>query len=64
MGGPWRARGFDPDAWRPPAPRVESGTRSGGPGPTWDYLAGLVMGYLAAVLTSVAIAIMLLRTGW
>lgn len=64
MGGPWRARGFDPDAWQPPAPRVDLGTGTGGPGPTRDYLTGLVIGYLAAVLTSVTITIMLLRPGW
>ncbi|MBI2469466.1 MAG: hypothetical protein HYV62_16860 [Candidatus Rokubacteria bacterium] len=64
MGGPWRARGFDPGAWRPPAPLVVPGIGTGEPGPARDYLTGLVIGYLAAVLTSVAITIMLLRTGW
>ena len=62
MGGPWRDRRFDPTAWRPPVARVESGSEavaSGG----YDRLTGIVIGYVASVVTSVAIVLVFLKSG-
>jgi hypothetical protein len=63
MGGPWRDRRFDATAWRPPTARgdartevLESGTR--------DHLTGIVIGYIASVLTSIAIVLTFLKHGW
>jgi hypothetical protein len=63
MGGPWKARGFDPAAWRAPAPRGEASAAIG-TGPAHDHLTAVVIGYIASVLTSVVIIITLLKYGW
>ena len=68
MGGPWRDRGFDPRAWRAPvaaraSARVETlGSDGGSDGP--DPLTGIVVGYIAATLTSVGVVLILLRNDW
>jgi hypothetical protein len=62
MGGPWRERGSDPAAWRPPKPRVEASTvaaRSGRDNVTW-----IVISYVASVLTSFAVMLTLMKHGW
>lgn len=64
MGGPWRLRGFDPAAWRPPRPRVEVGGDVDASRATRDYMTGIVIAYLASVLTSVAIMLTFLENGW
>ncbi len=64
MGGPWRARGFDPIAWRPPVARVEAHAEAHGANGTHDYLVGIVIGYVASVVTSIAIMLTLLKSGW
>lgn len=64
MGGPWKARGFDPVAWRPPTPRIDESSASAGEHPLHDHLTGIVVGYVASVLTSVAIMLTLLRYGY
>jgi hypothetical protein len=63
MGGPWRARGFDPVAWRPPVARIETQTETDGSRGT-SYLVGIVVGYVASVLTSMAIMLTLIKGGW
>ncbi len=64
MGGPWRAAGFNAAAWRPPAPRMDGSAPANGSDAKHDYLTGIVIGYLASVLTSVAIVLTLLKNGW
>lgn len=65
MGGPWRARGFDPVAWHPPAARVvephpdAEGTEVGRNTLTW-----IVLTYVASVLTSFVVTLGLMRYGW
>jgi hypothetical protein len=63
MGGPWRDRRFDPTAWRTPLPRVEAGleaaARSGA-----DRLTGIVIGYIASVVTSAGLTLLFLKNGW
>ncbi len=64
MGGPWRSREFDARSWRP-APahagieREAPVSRSGA-----ECLLGVVVAYVAAVLTSTAVVLALLRAGW
>ena len=59
MGGPWRAREFDPVAWRPPVAQVQARAEAA-PG-SRDYLVGIVIGYVAAVVTSIAIVLTFLK---
>jgi hypothetical protein len=65
MGGPWRERGFDPKAWRAP---VAASIRLRAEGSGWSdgsgQLTGLVVGYIAAALTSMGMVLILLRNGW
>ena len=63
MGGPWRTRGFDPVAWRPPVAQVAHAETVSGPRLP-HYLAGIVIGYVAAVVTSIAIVLTFLKQGW
>jgi hypothetical protein len=63
MGGPWRDRRFDPTAWRTPAARVESGREAAASGP-YDGVTGIVISYIASVITSVAVMLAILKTGW
>lgn len=63
MGGPWKARGFDPVTWRPPAARVETHAEADGSSGT-QYLVGIVVGYVASVVTSIAIMLTLIKIGW
>ena len=63
MGDPWRDRRFDPAAWRTPIARVEAGLDaavSGG----HDHVTGMVIAYIASVVTSVAFMLVLLKAGW
>jgi len=56
MGGPWKARGFDPEAWRPPESRgtVRAGTE--------DPTTRVVLGYVvAAVAACCGLLILLAR---
>jgi hypothetical protein len=64
MGGPWKARGFDAAAWRPPAARVEPRAEVAGSHDGRDYVVGIVIGYLASVVTSIAIMLTLMKGGW
>jgi hypothetical protein len=61
MGGPWRAKGFDPAAWRPPAPRVDAADQPVTPGAGFE--TGIVLAYvvLVAVLT---VVVGFLKGGW
>jgi hypothetical protein len=63
MGGPWRSRGFDPVAWRPPVPRIETHAEADGSSGS-QYLVGIVVGYVASVVTSIAIMLTLIKGGW
>jgi hypothetical protein len=63
MGGPWRDSRFDPAAWRPPVARVETRATAAESGGS-DPLTGIVIGYVASMLMSVGILIMLLKNGW
>ena len=63
MGGPWRDRRFDPVTWRAPVARVEARTAAAGSGGS-DPLTGIVIGYIASMLMSVGILLVLLKTGW
>jgi hypothetical protein len=62
MGGPWRDRRFDPTTWQSPVPRIGGGSEPGGP-ERHDHLTALVIGYIASVLTSVAIVLTFLKAG-
>ncbi len=64
MGGPWRDRGFDPNAWRPPKARVEVSRDLEGAGSSRDHLARIVVGYLAAVAMSFGVMLALMKNGW
>jgi hypothetical protein len=63
MGGPWRDRRFDAAAWRTPVARVE-GRAEVVEGGGRDQLIGIVIGYIASVLTSVAVMLTVLHKGW
>lgn len=63
MGGPWRDRRFDPATWRAPVARVEARAAAVGSGGS-DPLTGIVIGYIASVLMSVGILLILLKNGW
>jgi hypothetical protein len=63
MGGPWRDRRFDPTTWQIPAPRVE-GRRESAAAERDDHITAIVIGYVASVLTSVAIVLTFLKSGW
>ena len=63
MGGPWRARGFDPGSWRPPAPRIEPRGELLEASEGHDY-AGIVIGYVASVVTSLALTVAFLKYAW
>jgi hypothetical protein len=64
MGGPWRERGFDARALRPPRPhgtrRVEAVARE----EQADRLARIVLGYIAAVVISFGLMVSFLQHGW
>ncbi|MGH7266840.1 MAG: hypothetical protein ACREMB_18620 [Candidatus Rokuibacteriota bacterium] len=64
MGGPWRSHGFDPARWRTPVARVQATTETIGSGGARDYVVGIVIGYVASVLTSIVIMLTVLKTGW
>jgi hypothetical protein len=64
MGGPWRSRGFDPAGWRTPVARVEATSETMASGGTRDYLVGIVIGYVASVLTSIVIMLTVLKSSW
>ncbi len=64
MGGPWKARGFDPVTWRPPAAHVDAHPDPAGSYSGHDYMVGIVIGYLASVMTSIAIMLTLMKHGW
>jgi hypothetical protein len=64
MGGPWRARGFDPAAWRPPVAHIDAHAETSAAHGSRDYLVGIVIGYVAAVVTSIAIVLTFLKQGW
>ncbi len=64
MGGPWKERGFDPVGWRPPAGRVQASGEAIGSQGARDWVVGIVIGYVASVLTSIVIMLTVLKTGW
>jgi hypothetical protein len=53
-------RGFDPLAWRPPERAAAIGGDPRGDGPSMR----LVVGYVAAVVVSCAILLLLVELGW
>jgi len=63
MGGPWRDARFDPKAWRTPVARRESGLEAAASSAS-DRVTGIVIGYVASVVTSIAIMLIILKTGW
>jgi hypothetical protein len=60
MGRPWKAAGFDPKAWRPPAPITREVTSEAVPYGREHHLTIIVIGYLASVLTSFVLTMVLL----
>jgi hypothetical protein len=64
MGGPWRDRRFDAAAWQRPAARSEGRSETVTTGGAQEYLTGIVIGYIASVITSIAIMLTLLKGGW
>ncbi len=64
MGGPWRDRRFDLTAWRTlAAARVAPGAETASSGVA-DPLTGIVIGYVAAAVTSLGMLLILLKSGW
>jgi hypothetical protein len=63
MGGPWQDRRFDPATWRAPVARVEARATTAGSGDSGP-LTGIVIGYIASMLVSVGILLILLKNGW
>jgi hypothetical protein len=64
MGGPWRDQRFDAATWRTPVTRSEGRSETVASSGAHDYLTGIVIGYIASVITLVAIMLTLLRSGW
>jgi hypothetical protein len=62
LGGPWKDRGFDPLAWRPPAPRAA--TKDPSANLASGALGRLVLGSIAVVVTLSAVLLAWLRFGW
>ena len=63
MGGPWRDRGFDPRSQRP-APRVGARVEAARRVTELDSLRWIVLTYVAAVLTSFALMLVVMKQGW
>ena len=63
MGGPWRDRRWDPPAWRTPVARVEAGPEAAASG-GYDRVTGIVIGYVASLVTTVAIMLVVRKAGW
>jgi hypothetical protein len=64
MGGPWREGGFDPTAWRTPtAAGLETRSEAAAAG-AHDRIAGIVLGYVTALATSLVIMLLLMKSGW
>ena len=59
-GGPWRDRGFDPVAWRPPRPRLTADALHLDHG----VFLRLVVGSVLAMVAAAAVVLGLLRAGW
>lgn len=64
MGGPWRARDYDPAGWRPLKPRGDAAALPGTPDSAHDGLTATVVAYIASLATSIAIIVTLLKAGW
>ncbi len=64
MGGPWRARDFDPRAWRPPTPQVAAHAEPVSSDFVSDHLTGIVVGYIAGLVTSAGVVLGLMKLGW
>jgi len=64
MGGPWRARGYDPRAWRPPKARGGAVAHPTPHDSALDPLTAIVLAYVASVATSIAVLVTLLKAGW
>lgn len=64
MGGPWKDRRFDAAAWRPPARRTEPFREPARPDSGDSHLIGVVIGYIASVLTSIGIILAIMKYGW
>ena len=62
MGGSWRARDFDPRAWRPPVPRVEARAAAAPAGILGEI--AVVIAYIASVFVAMAVMLTLLQQGW
>jgi len=62
LAGPWGDRRFEPTAWRPPVAQIES-SREAVATVGVDRLTGIVIGYIASVVTSVAIVLTFLKVG-
>jgi hypothetical protein len=58
MGGPWKARDFDPRAWQRPVPRVEPVATA-----PVTHEATIALAWLATVVTGAG-ALMVLASGW
>jgi len=60
MGGPWRARDYDPRVWRPPAPRASQRGEMADSEVSADPAWGVVIGYVASVVTLGTIGLILM----
>ncbi|HZS32180.1 MAG TPA: hypothetical protein VFC42_02265 [Methylomirabilota bacterium] len=64
MGGPWRERGFDPAALRPPRPRREPRAEAIAREGDSAGLTRVVLAYIAATIASFGLMLALLQGGW
>jgi len=63
MGGPWKVKGFDAAAWRPPAPHGHLASPGAEPARGGGETR-VVLAYVVSLVICAALTIGLLRAGW
>lgn len=62
VGGPWKVKGFDAGAWRPPAPHGHLAGPGAEPVPGGE--TRVVLAYVVSLIVCAALTTGLLRAGW